>query len=57
MTFRENPLVFNSLKKNDWLLISPFSISLESNYENRGNDHQLKKLLIRLSTKFSLSVT
>lgn len=46
MTFRENPLVFNSLKKNDWLLISPFSISLESNYENRGNDHQLKKLLM-----------
>lgn len=39
MIFRENLLVFNFLKKNDWFFIFFFSISFELNYENRGNDY------------------
>ena len=35
--------------KSDWLLISPYNITFESNifvYESKGNDHHFRKLLI-----------
>ena len=39
---RLNPLTL----KSDYYLNSPYNISPESNTKNKGNDHQVKKLLI-----------
>ena len=44
LQFKFNPLI----PKSDWNLISPYNITTESHtcHENKGNDHQLKKLFI-----------